>query len=140
METATSIKPLAGKSVFVVEDSVQVRGRLINWLETIKDVMVVGEAGTPVDAVIGLLRTRPDYVVLDFQLDGGTGADVLRAVRTQLPETVFVILTNHTEAPFQRVCREAGADVFFDKSTDLARVKDMIAQGRRRNEGEGKRP
>jgi len=139
MESATLTKTVPGKTVFVVEDSVQVRGRLINWLETIKGVAVVGEAGTPVDAVIGLLRTQPDYVVLDFQLEGGTGADVLRAVRAQMPDTLFLVLTNHAEPQFQRVCTEAGADAFFDKSSDLAKVKELIARGQRRNQNEGNR-
>lgn len=122
MQTAT-----ATKNVFVVEDSAPVRARLIEWLGGIEGVRVVGEAGTAEEAVSGILHTKPRYVVLDFQLEGGTGADVLRALRQQVPQTVFIVITNHTQPQFRRVCMEAGADAFFDKSTELGKVREMIA-------------
>jgi len=117
----------AAKNVFVVEDSLPVRARLVEMLIEIEGVRVVGEAGTPADAVTGILRTLPDYVVLDFQLDGGTGADVLRAVHMQIPDIVFIVVTNHPQPQFRRVCMEAGAKAFFDKSSEMGNVRDMIA-------------
>lgn len=115
------------KTVFIVEDSLPVRTRLVEMLNEIKDVNVVGEAATPADAVAGILRTLPDYVVLDFQLDGGTGVDVLRAIRSQVQGMIFIVLTNHPQSQFRRACMDAGADAFFDKSTEIGRVIDMIA-------------
>ncbi len=115
------------KNVFIVEDSVPVRARLVEQLYQIPGVKVVGEAATPADAVAGILKTRPDYVVLDFQLEGGTGVDVLRALRRQVPNSVFIVLTNHPQAQFRRICREAGADAFFDKSSEFAKVGEVIA-------------
>ncbi len=117
----------AAKNVFVVEDSLPVRARLVEMLIEIEGVRVVGEAGTPADAVTGILRTLPDYVVLDFQLDGGPGADVLRAVHMQIPDIVFIVVTNHPQPQFRRVCMEAGAKAFFDKSSEMGNVRDMIA-------------
>lgn len=122
METLTT-----AKTVFVVEDSLPVRVRLVEMLSEIKDVKVIGEAGTPADAVAGILRMLPDYVVLDFQLDGGTGVDVLRAIRTQVRGMIFIVLTNHPQSQFRRACMEAGADAFFDKSTEISKVRDIIA-------------
>lgn len=117
----------ASKNIFVVEDSPAVRARLVEWLGAIDGAHVVGEAGTPAEAVSGILRARPDFVVLDFQLDGGTGADVLHAIRTQTPRTVFIVVTNHMQPQFRRVCMEAGANAFFDKSTELGKVREMIS-------------
>lgn len=134
METLT-----VAKTVFVVEDSPPVRARLVEMLSEIKDVNVVGEAGTPADAVTGILRTLPDYVVLDFQLDGGTGVDVLRAVRAQVQGMIFIVLTHHPQSQFRRACMEAGADAFFDKSTEIGKVRDMIA-GIRPTSAEGTAP
>ena len=113
--------------VFIVEDSAAIRSRLIELLGAIEGVDVVGEAGTPADAVAGILRTRPDWVVLDFQLNGGTGVDVLRATHAASPETVFVVLTNHPNPQYRRLCMEAGASWFFDKSTEFAKVREVIS-------------
>ena len=57
--------------------------------------------------------------MLDYQLDGGTGLDVLRAVHPQAPEIVFIVLTNHAKPQYRRVCLDAGASDFFDKSPEL---------------------
>lgn len=117
----------ATKNVFVVEDSLPVRMRLVEMLNEIDGVNVVGEAGTPMEAVAGILRTHPQYVLLDFQLDGGTGTDVLRNVRFQVPETIFIVLTNHAQPQFRQACMEAGANAFFDKSSEIEKVKDVLA-------------
>ncbi|MBI3898214.1 MAG: response regulator transcription factor [Gammaproteobacteria bacterium] len=119
--------PVASKNVFIVEDSVAVRARLVELVRAIDGATVVGEAGTPVDAVIGIMKTRPDFVVLDFQLEGGTGADVLRMIRPQMPKVVVMVLTNYPLAQIRRACIEAGADTFFDKTSEFGKIKDVIA-------------
>jgi DNA-binding NarL/FixJ family response regulator len=66
-------------------------------------------------------------VVLDFQLLGGTGVEVLRKVHPQMPDVRFIVLTNHNNPQYRRICMEAGASHFFDKSTEFGRIKDVIA-------------
>ena len=66
--------------------------------------------------------------MLDYRLLGGTGVDVLRAVHPGLPETLFIVLTNHPNPQYRRLCMQAGASWFFDKSTEFARVKEIIAE------------
>src|SRR4029079_14990968 len=70
----------APRKLFVVEDAPAIRARLVELLDEIDDVCIVGEAESPAEAVAGIFETRPHCVVLDFRLTGGTGVDVLRAV------------------------------------------------------------
>jgi len=116
----------APHKVFVVEDAPAIRARLIELIDEIDDVCVVGEAESPAQAVAGIFETRPHCVVLDFRLTGGTGVDVLRAVHPASPEVGFIVLTNHPTAQYRRACMEAGAFAFLDKSTELARLKDVV--------------
>ena len=113
--------------VFIVEDSAPIRTRLGELLGEIDGVEVVGEAVSPSDAIAGILRTSPNWVVLDFQLVGGTGVDVLRAVRPKAPEINFIVLTNHPTPQYRRACIDSGAGWFFDKSTEFGKIKDVIA-------------
>ena len=115
------------KGVFIVEDSASIRSRLVEMLEDVEGIRVVGEAESPAAARAAILETVPDLVILDFQLIGGTGVDVMRAVRPVLPEVVFLVLTNHPNTQYRRICMEAGARWFFDKSTEFGRIKDVIA-------------
>ena len=103
------------------------RVRLAELLDEIGGVSVVGEAGTPSDAIEGIVRAHPECVLLDYQLDGGTGLDVLRAVHPRAPDIIFIVLTNHASDPYRRACLEAGARYFFDKSSEFGRIKDVIS-------------
>jgi len=114
-------------NVFIVEDSGSIRQRLASMLEGIEGVTVVGEAETPGEALEGILRTQPDSVVLDLHLIGGSGLDVLRLAQPHAPHTVFIVLTNYANAQYRRVCMQAGAAYFFDKSGEIAKVRDVIA-------------
>jgi len=114
--------------IFIVEDSPSIRSRLVELLGEIDGVCVVGEADTPADAIAGIRKTQPHCVVLDYQLIGGTGVDVLRALRPTSPEIGFIVLTNHPNAQYRRVCMEAGADSFLDKSTEFDKIKEVVTE------------
>lgn len=119
-------KNTAPRSVYIVEDSPIVRERLAALMGEIESVSVVGHADNPQDAVNGILRTRPNWVLLDIQLIGGTGIEVLRRVRTRVPETRFIVLTQQDSPQYRQICMQAGADHFFEK-TQINEVRDVVA-------------
>jgi DNA-binding NarL/FixJ family response regulator len=114
-------------AVFVVDDTPSMRERLCELLGDIDGVEVIGEAGNLSDATTGILRTHPDCVLLDYQIEGGTGVDVLRAVRPQSPDVEFIVLTNHATDQHRRACLDAGARFFFDKSSEFGSIRTALA-------------
>jgi DNA-binding NarL/FixJ family response regulator len=114
--------------VFIVDDSASIRTRLAQLITSPGAVAVVGEAGSATEAVAGILRLRPDSVLLDLNLIGSTGLDVMREVHPHAPEVVFVVLTNHFEPQYRDACFNAGARYFLDKSCDLDKVPRVIAE------------
>jgi len=118
----------ARTKVFIVEDFVPIRRLLTELLTELEGVDIVGEAESPKDAINGILDQQPDWVVLDFQLVGGTGVDVLKAVRPKAPSINFIVLTNDPSPQYRRACMESGAGWFFDKSTEFAKIRDVIAR------------
>ena len=96
-------------------------------LGAVEGVSIVGEAESPAAAIDGILRTQPDSVVLDMHLTGGTGIEVLRKVCPVAPHIVFIMLTNHPEPQYRKVCLQSGATHFLDKSTEFDKVMDVIA-------------
>ena len=90
---------------------------------------LIGEAADADAAIRDILATRPDVVMLDLGLAGGTsGFDVLRAVRPQAPEIDFYMLSNFAADPYRQLAERLGACHFFDKSRELDRVRELIAQ------------
>jgi DNA-binding NarL/FixJ family response regulator len=123
-----AMESAARTEVFIVDDIPSMRERLKELVGEVPDVSVVGDAGTPAEAIEGIVATRPACVLLDYKLVGGTGVDVLRGVNGRSPGTVFVILTNQPDPQYRRACMDAGAHHFFDKSTEFDRIGDVLRQ------------
>lgn len=122
------MQPARPTNVYIVDDSTSIRVRLAEMLGRMGDVAVVGQAATAPEAVNGILNTHPDSVLLDLNLEGTSGMQVLRAVHKEAPDIVFVVLTNHSEPQYRRACTLAGAAYFLDKSTEFERVREVIAE------------
>ena len=53
---------------------------------------------------------------------------VLRAVREQAPEIDVYMLSNFATEPYRRLAADLGARNFFDKSTEMNQVRDVLAK------------
>ena len=112
--------------IFVVEDSVPVRERLVEMIREVEDVEVVGEAGTCEAAVAGIMATRPDVAILDVHLPDGSGIKVLADVKHALSGIRGIVLTNYTSAQHRSAAADAGAEYFLDKSADFERIPEIL--------------
>jgi DNA-binding NarL/FixJ family response regulator len=115
--------------VFIVEDSGVVRKSLKAIFSEIAGVEVIGEAEDAAEAIRQIERTGPDVVTLDIRLRTGSGIDVLRRIRAGGSglSPVIIVLTNYPYPQYRTACKEAGADFFFDKSTEFERVAGVFA-------------
>ncbi len=116
--------------LFIVEDSIPVRDRLVRTLEGIEGLDIVGTAEDVTAAIAGLENNHPDALILDLQLPSGSGLQVLRAVREKLPAMRVIVMTNFAAEPYRKAAMAAGAEVFLDKSAEFARVRDILSEWR----------
>ena len=71
-------------------------------------------------------ETLPQVVILDLEIPGGTGLEVLAVVKKERPKTTVIVLTNYAMCYVRTRCCLAGADYFFDKSTEFERVVSVL--------------
>lgn len=121
----------ASIKVFLADDSAPIRER-VNALLDAADMDIVGEGATPTDCIQGILNLHPDVVVLDVQLEGGTGLEVLRAVRSADPAVAFVVFSNNSAPAYRRRYLGEGAATFLDKSTEFEKLAIAVANAGRR--------
>lgn len=126
MPSAIAATPLR---VFLADDSGAIRARVAQLLSG-REMAVVGEGATPQACIDGILASHPDVVVLDVQLEGGTGLQVLRAVREAEPAIEFVVLSNSASEPYRRRYLGAGARRFLDKSSEFDQLAAALAATR----------
>jgi DNA-binding NarL/FixJ family response regulator len=123
----TTLTESAFVRVMIVDNTPRVRERLKALLHTDAPFAeVVGEAAEA-QAAIRLIRdTRPDVVILDLQLAGLSGIEVLRAVKLAPHAPVVIMLTNLASREYQITCLEAGAEFFLDKSFGFKQLADIL--------------
>jgi len=112
--------------LLIADDSELIVDRLIASLEAIKGLEVVDRAGTVEEASEAVRTLRPDVVILDMQMPGGTGLDVLATMKRDQVSCVVIVLTNFAYPQYRKKCLASGANFFLDKSTEFDKVGDVL--------------
>ena len=114
--------------VFIVDDSPVVRERLTGMINELAAMQVVGHAEIAFEAIHSIRRLKPDVVVLDISMPGGSGMYVLETIKRERPCPLVIMLTNFAHEQYRKKCLQLGADHFFDKTTEFDRVIEVLRQ------------
>jgi DNA-binding NarL/FixJ family response regulator len=112
--------------VFIADDSSAVAERLADLLEDVPGAQLVGRAGDVSEVLRCIQQANPDAVILDLQMPGGSGLDVLRVIRRDNPGLYVLICTNYPYPQYRQECLSAGANFFLDKSTEFAKIPAIL--------------
>jgi DNA-binding NarL/FixJ family response regulator len=112
-------------TVFIADDSTLIRDRVAAMLG-VSGMSIVGQAEKPQGSIDGILAAHPDVVVLDVQLEGGSGLQVLRAVRQAAPDIAFVVFSNNSGPSYRKCYLGEGAEDFLDKSTEFSQLPHAV--------------
>jgi DNA-binding NarL/FixJ family response regulator len=113
-------------NVFIVEDSEAMRENLRAMLSEFHDVKIVGHAADETGAIEQINALLPDVVILDLNLQSGTGVAVLKNVKKHHAGIKVMVLTNCNGELYVDACKRANADYFFDKSFQFMQVREVF--------------
>ena len=103
--------------VVLIEDEDEIRDVLRVLFDLDDRFRVVAEAADGLSGIDAVTAHQPDVVVLDMQLPGATGAEVVRAANEVSPNTRIVIFSSFPD-PFTLLeVLRLGADSYLDKAT-----------------------
>jgi|SRR5579863_6401402 len=114
--------------VLIADDSLVVVERMVDILEPIRGLELIGWASDIPEAEQSIERLNPDVVILDLQVSKGRGLDMLRAVKQGRPSTAVIVISNFPYPQYRQRCLDAGADFFLDKSTDFQKIPEILEQ------------
>ena len=112
--------------VFIVDDSRAFRKELINLLSKLKEVEIVGQAQDSVKAMEAIQRLKPDAVILGIPIPGGNGIRLVKNIKKDKLAPIVMILTHYPYRQYRKKYMDAGADFFFDKSTEFEKVIEVL--------------
>ncbi len=118
--------------VFLLDDHEIVRRGVRELIEAEPGLQVVGEASTAAEAIQRIPAVRPDVAVLDVRLPDGSGVEVCREVRSQLPDLACLMLTSFSDddALFEAIMAGAAGYVLKQiRGNDLVTAIRRVARG-----------
>ncbi|WP_221031378.1 response regulator transcription factor [Actomonas aquatica] len=121
-----------GRRVLVVDDHVFIAELLRNFLKVMPGFTCVGIAGDGKEAIELISAERPDIVVLDLDLPGCGGLEVVQALSKASVETRIIIFSGLSNAEAVRHALQYGVQGFLEKNIqleDFSAAVNAVAQG-----------
>ncbi len=112
--------------ILICDDHPLFRQGLRRLLETVRDFEVVAEVERGDEVLPAIRKKRPDVVVLDVELPGGSGIGALEQVRSELPEARVLMLSGFSDPTRVRAALRGGADGYVLKNAPPAELLEAI--------------
>lgn len=113
--------------VMLADDHALVRSGVRRVLEANPGIEVVGEAARGDETLQRLADLEPDVLLLDLNMPGGDGFEVLRQSRDTAGATRIIVLTLHVHAEYVARAVREGADGYLSKDLAVQELPDAIA-------------
>lgn len=128
LRVGTSSNPVTPEQlrVFIAEDSAAIRLRIVALVSDLRGVQCAGWADNVEAAIAGIRETLPDGLILDLQLVGGSGLQVLEAARAADPKLRVAVCSNWLTTQHRNACYAAGAEYVLEKSTEFADLRAVL--------------
>jgi len=118
--------------VLLADDHNLIRAGISALLERVKRVEVVGEAADGILAMKLIQELRPEVVLLDLQMPGLSGFEVLREATRRFPDIKIIVLSVHDTQEYAARALHAGAAGYLPKSaasSELELAIERVASG-----------
>jgi CheY-like chemotaxis protein len=111
--------------VLLVDDSQTMRELIKMTLAGVADV--VGECSDGSEAMSAYERLRPDWILMDVDMQGLGGITATRQITAAHPEAKIMMVTDYNDADLRRAAREAGACEYIVKE-NLLDIADVLTE------------
>ncbi len=114
------------RRILLVDDHAIVREGFAEIINNKPDLQVCGQSSTASRALEAVSRLRPDLVVVDLSLQGGSGLELIKQIRAVHPHVPMLVLSMHDEALYAERCLRAGALGYVMKQEEAETVMQAV--------------
>ncbi|HTN22361.1 MAG TPA: response regulator transcription factor [Solirubrobacteraceae bacterium] len=112
--------------ILIAEDQAMVREAIAGLLDLEDDLEVVAQVGRGDEVLAAAQACDPDVALLDIEMPGATGLEVLGRLAAQQPGCRILILTTFGRPGYLRRAMEGGAAGFLLKDAPIAELSSAI--------------
>lgn len=110
----------------IIDDHEVVRRGIAEVVDRADGMHVVAEAGSVDEGVRRAVLVQPEVLLVDLQLPDGTGIDLMRRLKDELPKARCVVLTSFNDDEALGEALDAGAKAYLLKSVRGAEIADVV--------------
>ncbi|MEM9481450.1 MAG: response regulator transcription factor [Verrucomicrobiota bacterium] len=115
----------AAPTVLIADDHAGFRSCMRDVCQSIGAEVLECETGE--EAVEHFLRTRPNWVLMDLEMEGMGGIEATREIMNSSSEARVIVVTNHDGEEQRAAAYEAGAWNYVNKDNFLS-VRQILAE------------
>ena len=118
--------------IVVVEDHALVREGMIQIFGKVDGFIVVGEATNTYDAVDTIKNLKPDVAIVDIQIPGGGGVQVIKEASLLSDKTKFLVVSAYDDYAYITAVFDSGASGYLLKtasSNELTNAVKAVSYG-----------
>jgi DNA-binding NarL/FixJ family response regulator len=112
--------------IYIVDDHTMFREGLRQLIEREPNLMVCGDAPDAAEALQGIRASKPDVVIVDISLAGGSGLDLIKDIKTEFEDLPVLVVSMHDESLYAERALRAGAMGYVMKHEPAKTVKAAI--------------
>ncbi len=112
--------------IIAVDDHQLLREGVKKILRGEPDMQVVGEAVDIRELFTTAAECRPQVVILDIDLPGGSGLDAIEPLRALYPGLAVIVLSMYAERRYALRAFKAGASAYISKSSAADELVDAV--------------
>jgi len=116
------------RKILLVDDHPFMRAGLAQLIERQPDLMVVGEADSPAEALRQVAKSSPDLVLTDLTMPGRSGLEFVKDLRAQYTRLLILVVSMHDEAIYAERALRAGAKGYIMKEAGGDNLLTAIRQ------------
>jgi DNA-binding NarL/FixJ family response regulator len=113
--------------VLLADDSVLILERLQEMLSIYTQAEIVGKYMDGNDTLEALRLLKPDLAIVDINIPGLNGLEVIQKIKNEDQSIKFIILT-FCSSYYKKLALQAGADYFFSKVDDFEKVSLVVKE------------
>ncbi|HLP36449.1 response regulator transcription factor [Lacibacter sp.] len=118
------MKPL----ILIVDDNVSYVERMLSILSEDFNAAAFHTATNYEDATALINELNPQIAMLDINLPGKSGIDILNFIKQSNSDCRVIMITNHAFESYRKKCMDLGAEHFLDKSADFEKISSILTE------------